>query len=96
VRIYLDGQVPDGGTTHEVPPQSGQPQVPLLDTYSQAPALAHFLEPLAQELAAARLQLVDLARENGQLRAQLAAAEASPAVDPPAPWWRRWAWWRSS
>jgi excisionase family DNA binding protein len=100
-RVVLDGEVPAAGTT--ATSASTSAEVPAASTYQpptndlqRAEALAAYgatlLAPVLAELEVIRCENRDLARENGQLRAQLAAAELidDSSINPPCPWWRFW------
>jgi excisionase family DNA binding protein len=114
LRVFLDGQVSAAATSGIQTDSSDQLSAqtsyqPPTSDLQRAEALAAYgatlLTPVLAELEVIRQENRDLARENGQLRAQLAAAEAlaveSPdsadsaeSTDTPRPWWRRWAGWR--
>jgi hypothetical protein len=106
----------DGRVEVWVPSARPSPTVPETDTDGQTPtdqaaralavvdrlnaAVAQQVTPLLAELATARQELVQLARENGQLQERVTALEARltptvPETVSDGPWWARWlAWWR--
>jgi hypothetical protein len=59
---------------------------------------AAILAPALATIERLHAETRDQAELIGQLRAQLAAADAKTAdsanLDSPRPWWQRWLWWR--
>jgi hypothetical protein len=77
VQVLLSSKIVETGTVGRYLVQSTADGLLYYEATSlQAPALAQFLVPLAQELAAARRQLVDQAEMIGRLTAELAVARA--------------------
>jgi hypothetical protein len=86
------------GTSQAETSHAPASQVPTEVPTALASWAAPLLAPIVAELGAARLQIADQDETIGQLRAQLAAADAKTAdsanLDSPRPWWQRWLWWR--